>query len=85
MLWSTLHSMETIQVVLEEDLLRAADRAARRLKVNRSALLREALRTHLAALARRQRERADRAGYERQPDRAGSDAVWERVAAWPEV
>ena len=39
--------MQTIQVVLEEDLLRAADRAARRVRVNRSALIREALREHL--------------------------------------
>jgi metal-responsive CopG/Arc/MetJ family transcriptional regulator len=76
--------METIQVVLEEDLLRAADKAARRMKVNRSALLREALRAHLASLARRERERADRAGYTRLPDRGGADAVWEKVAAWPE-
>ncbi len=59
--------METIQIVLEEDLLRAADRVARRLKVNRSSLFREALRAHLAGLARRERERADRAGYARQP------------------
>jgi metal-responsive CopG/Arc/MetJ family transcriptional regulator len=75
--------METIQIVLEEDLLEAADRAARRLKVNRSALFRQALRAHLAGLARRERERADRAGYERHPD-GGADAVWEKVAAWPE-
>lgn len=75
--------METIQVVLEEDLLRAADAAARRLKVNRSALLREALRAHLARLARRERERADREGYVRQAE-DGAGAVWERVAAWPE-
>jgi metal-responsive CopG/Arc/MetJ family transcriptional regulator len=76
--------METIQIVLEQELLRAADRAARRQKVNRSSLFRQALRAHLAALARREREGADRAGYERQPDRGGADAVWENVAAWPE-
>ena len=75
--------MVTIQIVLEEDLLRAADRTARRRKLNRSALFREALRTHLASLARRERERADRAGYQRQPE-AGAEAVWEEVAAWPE-
>jgi metal-responsive CopG/Arc/MetJ family transcriptional regulator len=75
--------METIQIVLEEDLLHAADRAARRLKLNRSALFREALRAHLASLARRERERADHAGYERQPD-GGAGAVWEKAAAWPE-
>jgi metal-responsive CopG/Arc/MetJ family transcriptional regulator len=76
------HSMRTIQVVLEEELLRAADRAARRLKVNRSMLVREALRAHLAALARRAREEADRAGYERVP--AEREAVWEKAATWPE-
>ncbi len=75
--------MITIQIVLEEDLLAAADRAARRRKLNRSALVREALRGHLAGLARREREQADRAGYQRHPD-TGAEAVWERVAAWPE-
>jgi len=74
--------METIQVVLDEALLRAADRAARRFKVNRSALVRDALRAHLAALSTRERERADRAGYAKAPDRDG--AAWDKVAAWPE-
>jgi metal-responsive CopG/Arc/MetJ family transcriptional regulator len=36
--------METIQVVLDSKLLRAADRAARRSRLNRSALVRAALR-----------------------------------------
>ncbi len=79
-----LHSMETIQVVLEGELLRAADQAARRLKLNRSALVRQALRAHLAAMRRGQRESADRDGYERRPDQASDGAVWEKVAAWPE-
>ena len=35
--------METIQVVLDKKLLKAADLAAKRQKVNRSALIREAL------------------------------------------
>ncbi len=79
-----LHSMETIQVVLEAELLRAADQAARRLKLNRSALVRQALRAHLAGMRRRQREAADRAGYERRPEHAAEGAAWERLAAWPE-
>ncbi len=73
--------METIQVVLDSVLLRAADRAARRFNLNRSALIRDALRAHLAALATREREQADRAGYERSPDRHGG---WETVASWPD-
>ncbi len=71
-------------MVLEEELLRAADLAARRLKLNRSAFVRQALRAHLDAMRRGRLERADREGYERTPERASEMAVWERVAAWPE-
>ncbi len=74
--------MQTIQVVLEERLLREADRAARRCRLNRSALIRKALREHLKRLRTQDRERADREGYERQPDT--EFAVWDKVAAWPE-
>ena len=74
--------METIQVVLDKALLRATDRAAKRLKLNRSALIREALRGHLAALSTRERERADREGYLRLPDR--EFAVWDKIASWPD-
>jgi metal-responsive CopG/Arc/MetJ family transcriptional regulator len=76
--------METIQVVLGKQLLRAADRAARRLKQNRSALIREALREHLDRLSTREREERDRAGYARIPEAAEDMAVWEKVAEWPE-
>jgi len=76
--------VQTIQVVIEADLLRAADRAARRLKLNRSALVRQALRAHLDAMRRGELERADREGYERRPELAAELAVWERAAAWPE-
>jgi metal-responsive CopG/Arc/MetJ family transcriptional regulator len=76
--------METIQVVLDGELLRAADRAARRLKTNRSALFREALRAHLKSLDVRDRERTDREGYIRHPDSLDEPAVWDKVADWPE-
>ncbi len=76
--------METIQVVLDGELLRAADRAARKLKTNRSALFREALRAHLKSLDVRDRERTDRKGYLRYPDSLDEPAVWDRVADWPE-
>jgi metal-responsive CopG/Arc/MetJ family transcriptional regulator len=76
--------METIQVVLGRQLLRAADRAARRLKQNRSALIRDALREHLERLSVREREQRDRRGYETTPESAEDLAVWEKVARWPE-
>jgi metal-responsive CopG/Arc/MetJ family transcriptional regulator len=76
--------MTTIQVVLEESLLRAADRAVRRLKVNRSALIRRALREHLTRLRSGERADRDREGYERHADVLDEPAVWDKVAAWPE-
>jgi metal-responsive CopG/Arc/MetJ family transcriptional regulator len=74
--------METIQVVLDTPLLKAADKAARRFKVNRSALVRDALRAHLSALANRDREAADRRGYELIPDEV--DSPWLALASWPD-
>ena len=76
--------METIQIVLDEDLLKQADRAARRLKTNRSALFREALRGLLARLEARERERRDREGFRRYPDSLDEPSSWEKVAEWPE-
>ena len=76
--------MGTIQVVVDEPLLKEADRVARRLKVNRSALIRDALREHLRRLRTRQREDADRRGFETHSDAGDDLAGWERVAAWPE-
>jgi metal-responsive CopG/Arc/MetJ family transcriptional regulator len=76
--------METIQVVLDSDLLRAADRAARKLKMNRSALFREALRAHLKRLDLVKREKSDREGYVRYPDSLDDPAAFDKVADWPE-
>jgi metal-responsive CopG/Arc/MetJ family transcriptional regulator len=75
--------METIQVVLDSKLLRAADVAARRTKLNRSALIREALRAHLKNLAVRERELRDRKGYETSPRDLGDLSGWEAEAIWP--
>jgi metal-responsive CopG/Arc/MetJ family transcriptional regulator len=75
--------METIQVVMETGLLKATDRAARKLKVNRSALIRDAVREHLERLHTRQLELQEREAYERIPDDPGEFAAWDRVAAWP--
>jgi metal-responsive CopG/Arc/MetJ family transcriptional regulator len=76
--------VSTIQVVIEEDLLRSTDRAARRLKVNRSALIRDALRGHLQRLRMADLERRERDAYERTPEDPAEFAAWDGVAAWPE-
>jgi metal-responsive CopG/Arc/MetJ family transcriptional regulator len=74
----------TIQVVLETELLRAADRVVRKLKTNRSALFRDALRAHLKRLETRDRETRDREGYLRYPDSLDDPAAWDKAADWPE-
>jgi metal-responsive CopG/Arc/MetJ family transcriptional regulator len=76
--------METIQVVLDSKLLRATEVAARRTKLNRSALIREALRAHLKNLEIRERELRDRKGYEGSPINSGDLSSWEEEAIWPE-
>jgi metal-responsive CopG/Arc/MetJ family transcriptional regulator len=75
--------METVQIVLDKPLLRAADQAAHRTKQNRSALVREALREHLLRLELRAREDRDRQGYARQPQLQDESRLWEAEAAWP--
>ena len=76
--------METIQVVLDAKLLRATDRAAHRTKLNRSALIREALREHLRRLELRTREERDRIGFQKVPQSGESPLNWEAEAVWPE-
>jgi metal-responsive CopG/Arc/MetJ family transcriptional regulator len=76
--------METIQIVIDKKLLQAADRAARKTKRNRSALMRDALREHLDRLEMRAKGERDREGYKRQPQNLDEVRLWEGKAVWPE-
>ncbi|HEX5282886.1 MAG TPA: ribbon-helix-helix domain-containing protein [Bryocella sp.] len=75
--------METVQIVLDKKLLQAADRAARRLKRNRSALVRDALRAHLRQLAIGELEQRDRHGHLAQHNVDADLQIWESEAEWP--
>lgn len=83
-MWDIFHSMKTIQVVLESELLRATDSAARKARINRSALVRKALREHLKRAEIRKMEERERRGYERHPQHPAEIELWEREIAWPE-
>jgi metal-responsive CopG/Arc/MetJ family transcriptional regulator len=76
--------METVQIVLDKALLRAADRAAKKTRQNRSALVRVALREHLKKLEIAAMEERDREGYRKHPEDIAEVLAWEQVAAWPE-
>lgn len=75
--------MQVIQITLDEKLLQATDKAARRTRRNRSALVRDALREHLRSLEVRASEERDRQGYARRPQ-SSVEPIWEAEAAWPE-
>jgi metal-responsive CopG/Arc/MetJ family transcriptional regulator len=75
--------METVQIVLDKSLLKAADRAARLTRQNRSSLVRKALREHLRKLEIAALEERDREGYRNHPQNIDEALEWERVAAWP--
>jgi metal-responsive CopG/Arc/MetJ family transcriptional regulator len=74
--------MATVQIVLDKELLQAADEAARRTNQSRSALVREALRQHLRKLEIHALEEQERAGYLRIPEDLTDSGLW--AAAWPE-
>ncbi len=57
---------------------------AKQTRVNRSALIREALRAHLKRLRYQEMERQEREAYERTPDDVEEARRWERVADWPD-
>jgi metal-responsive CopG/Arc/MetJ family transcriptional regulator len=75
--------MQTIQVVLDKKLLKATDLAAKRQRMNRSALIRQALERHLKYLRQLELEALDRRGYQVQPQGEEEYRPWEEIASWP--
>lgn len=74
--------MKTVQMTLDEDLVRAVDRVTKRLRTTRSAFTREALRAALARHETARLERKQREGYERRPVGADEFSVWEAEQVW---
>ncbi len=76
--------MKPIQVLLDEKLLKATDQAASHANLDRSELIRVALRKHLRRLEVQVLEDRDRLGYEKTPQDDTEISDWESVLAWPE-
>ena len=74
--------MRTIQMTLDDDLVKAVDRVSKQLHTSRSAFTRKALHEALARFSLEQLERKHRQGYERQPVSADEFSVWETEQAW---
>ena len=76
--------MRTVQMTLDDALVKSVDRAASRLKTTRSAFAREALRRALEELEARDQERRHREGYARTPVASEEFDVWEDEQVWGE-
>lgn len=76
--------MKTVQMTLEPDLVARVDRAARRLRLSRSAFTRRALHELLARLQEQSLETRHREGYRKHPVEPAEFDVWETEQVWPE-
>lgn len=74
--------MKTVQMTLDDDLVKEVDKVSRKLGTTRSAFARKALRDALARHAVAELERKHRQGYERKPVDADEFSVWESEHAW---
>ena len=76
--------MKPIQILMDDDLIRTLDREARRLRSNRSRLVRAALSAYLATTRRRMLDERYRRGYVQKPAALDDVGEWERIQEWPE-
>ena len=74
--------MKTVQMTLDDDLVKAVDRVVRKLKTTRSAFTRRALRDALEKVKVMQMEDSHRAGYNKHPVTEGEFDTWEDEQAW---
>jgi len=74
--------MRTIQMTLDDDLVKAVDRVSKRLRTSRSAFTRKALREALSRFNLAHMERKHREGYEQYPVTAEEFSIWETEQAW---
>lgn len=74
--------MRTVQMTLDEPLVRAVDRVARELHTTRSAFAREALQAALTRVKIQKLEEKQRQGYLRQPVNTAEFSVWEGEQKW---
>ena len=74
--------MTTIQMTLDENLLKEVDGTVKRLRTTRSALIRDSIRHYLETLHVSRLEAHDREAYKRKPVRPGEFDIWEAEQVW---
>ena len=74
--------MKTVQMTLDENLVKAVDSAAKKLGTTRSAFTREALRSALKVVRVKDLESRHREGYRRKPVKRGEFSIWKSEQIW---
>jgi metal-responsive CopG/Arc/MetJ family transcriptional regulator len=74
--------MITVQMTLDDTLVKAVDSAAKKLGTTRSAFTRGALRSALKEVHIRELESKHREGYKRKPVKRGEFSGWESEQEW---
>jgi len=75
-------AMKTVQMTLDEDLVKAIDLVSKQLHTSRSAFTRMALREALARYNIKRLERKHCQGYEQHPVSLDEFSIWETEQAW---
>lgn len=79
-----LNAMKTVQMTLDEDLIREVDRLAKKIGTNRSAFTRKALQAALLRFQEMQQEERHRRGYLQRPVAPDEFDGWEDEQFWGE-
>lgn len=74
--------MKTIQMTIDENLLRQVDEATKKIKTSRSEFIRRALKQLLNILDVREMEKSHREGYQKFPVKADEFSAWENEQSW---
>jgi metal-responsive CopG/Arc/MetJ family transcriptional regulator len=74
--------IKTVQVTIDETLLKQVDNVVAELGTNRSAFMRDALQLALRQRQLRMLEEQHRAGYEQQPVTADEFDIWQDEQIW---
>jgi metal-responsive CopG/Arc/MetJ family transcriptional regulator len=74
--------MKTIQITMDEDLLMKVDQTTKKIKMTRSAFIREALISSLEKLRSQELEEKQREGYRKHPVKKGEFDIWEKEQVW---
>ena len=74
--------MKTVQMTLDENLIKSVDKIVKAIGTSRSAFTRDALRQALKNYRIKLLEEKHRRGYQRSPVRPGEFSVWEDEQEW---